>query len=39
MDNWLVEALLWLVFAFIAVVICGGWSAVALVLLWQDRIR
>lgn len=34
--NWLVEGLLWLAVAFVAAVVTGGWSAVALALLWKD---
>lgn len=37
--NWLFEGLLWLAVAVIAVIACGGASAVALALLWKDRMR
>ena len=37
--DWLVEGLFWLAVACIAILTCGGASAVALALLWQDRTR
>jgi len=39
MDNWLIELLLWLAAAIVAAITLGGASAVALVWLWQDKMR
>lgn len=39
MDDWLIKLLLWLAAATIAAVTLGGASAVALIWLWQDRMR